>query len=103
MRSIWAESKFATLKREHNVKTVRKRGLLRAIEEALLVAITLNLKRMVKAVTLLFTTEFQGLYFSWANQFIQLHLLHLLIGRFCGFCQQVDYYPSSALFDLLVI
>lgn len=51
MRAIWAEGTFAVLKLEHNLKTIRKRGLLRATEESLLSAIALNLKRMVKAIS----------------------------------------------------
>ena len=50
MRAIWAEGTFSVLKREHNLRAVHKRGLLRAKEESLLAAIALNLKRMAKAV-----------------------------------------------------
>ena len=50
MRAIWAEGTFSVLKREHNLHTIRKRGLLRAKEESLLAAVALNLKRMAKAV-----------------------------------------------------
>ena len=49
LRKIWAEGTFSALKREHNLKRIRKRGILRAEEECLLAAMALNLKRMVKA------------------------------------------------------
>jgi hypothetical protein len=50
LRKIWAEGTFSALKREHNLKMIRKRGLHRATEECLLSATALNLKRLVKAV-----------------------------------------------------
>lgn len=50
MRAIWAEGTFSVLKREHKLRTIRKRGIHRANEECLLAAIALNLKRMVKAL-----------------------------------------------------
>ena len=50
LRKIWAEGTFSALKREHNLKKIHKRGILRAEEECLLAAMALNLKRMVKAV-----------------------------------------------------
>ena len=49
LRTIWSEGTFAVLKREHNLKRARKRGLERVCEEYLLSALALNLKRMVKA------------------------------------------------------
>lgn len=51
-RKIWAEGSFAVMKREHNLARIRKKGILRAGEECLLSAIALNLKRMVKTVSL---------------------------------------------------
>ena len=48
LRKIWAEGTFAVLKREHNLKTIKKRGIHRASEECLLSAVALNLKRMIK-------------------------------------------------------
>ena len=48
LRKIWAEGTFSVLKREHNLKRIHKRGILRAEEECLLAAMALNLKRMVK-------------------------------------------------------
>ena len=50
LRKIWSEGTFSVLKREHNIKRIRKRGIHRATEECLLSATALNLKRMVKAV-----------------------------------------------------
>lgn len=50
MRAIWAEGAFAVMKREHNLRTIRKRGIQRAKEECLLAAIALNLKRMAKVL-----------------------------------------------------
>ena len=38
------------MKREHNLSTIHKRGILAATEECLLSAMALNLKRMVKAI-----------------------------------------------------
>lgn len=49
-RKIWAEGSFAAMKREHNLSTIHKRGILAATEECLLSAMALNLKRMVKAI-----------------------------------------------------
>ena len=46
LRSIWSEGTFAALKNWHNLKRIRKKGISRASEECLLVAIALNLKRM---------------------------------------------------------
>ncbi len=51
-RKIWAEGSFAAMKREHNLSTIHKRGILAATEECLLSAMALNLKRMVKAILL---------------------------------------------------
>ena len=48
-RKIWSEGTFAVLKREHNLKQIKKRGISKVYEECLLSAIALNLKRMVKA------------------------------------------------------
>ena len=50
LRAIWSEGTFAALKREHNLKRARKRGLNRMSEECLLSALALNLKRIVKAL-----------------------------------------------------
>lgn len=50
LRGIWAEGTFSVLKREHCLKRAQKRGLHRVLEECLLSALALNLKRMVKAV-----------------------------------------------------
>ena len=52
-RKIWAEGSFSVLKREHNLSTIRKRGILAATEECLLSALALNLKRMVKCHSIL--------------------------------------------------
>ena len=49
-RKIWAEGSFAAMKREHNLSTIHKRGILAATEECLLSAMALNLKRIVKAI-----------------------------------------------------
>ena len=50
LRKIWAEGTFAVLKRGHKLNKIQKRGLQKAIEECLLSATALNLKRLVKAV-----------------------------------------------------
>ncbi|MSS35474.1 hypothetical protein FYJ39_02475 [Clostridium sp. WCA-389-WT-23D1] len=50
LRRIWAEGTFAVLKREHKLNKIQKRGLQKAMEECLLSAIALNLKRLIKAV-----------------------------------------------------
>ena len=49
LRKIWVEGSFAAMKREHCLSRIRKRGIPAATEECLLSAMTLNLKRMVKA------------------------------------------------------
>lgn len=49
LRKIWAEGSFSVMKREHCLSKIRKRGISAAIEECLLSAMVLNLKRMVKA------------------------------------------------------
>jgi len=50
LRQIWAEGTFAVLKREHCLRSIRKRGILRAKEECVLSATALNMKRMVLAL-----------------------------------------------------
>jgi hypothetical protein len=50
LRKVWAEGTFAVLKREHKWNKIQKRGLQKAIEECLLSATALHLKRLVKAV-----------------------------------------------------
>lgn len=50
LRAIWSEGTFSVLKREHKMKTIKKRGIINAKEECLLASIALNLKRMVKAL-----------------------------------------------------
>ncbi|GHU59637.1 hypothetical protein FACS189444_5290 [Spirochaetia bacterium] len=50
LRSIWSEGTFAALKNNHNLKRLKKRGINRAVEECLLAAAALNLKRMIKAI-----------------------------------------------------
>ncbi len=50
LRKIWAEGTFSVLKREHNLKKISKRGILKATEECLLSATALNLKRLIRAV-----------------------------------------------------
>ena len=50
LRRIWAEGTFAVLKREHKLKRIQKRGLQKALEECLLSATALNLKRLAKAL-----------------------------------------------------
>ena len=50
LRAIWGEGTVVALKREHNLKQARKRGLNRMSEECLLSALALNLKRIVKAL-----------------------------------------------------
>ena len=81
-RKIWAEGSFATMKREHNLSTIHKRGILAATEECLLSAIALNLKRMVRAILLtshMLKIRAKSIYF-------QLRFL---------FCQQVPYLTLS--------
>lgn len=77
-RKIWAEGSFATMKREHNLSTIHKRGILAATEECLLSAMALNLKRMVKAV---FSAVFMDEI--WAENMISQPIRYL--------CQQVQY------------
>ena len=48
LRKIWSEGTFAVLKREHNLNTIKKRGIHKTSEECLLSAASLNLKRMIK-------------------------------------------------------
>ena len=50
LRKIWAEGSFSAMKREHCLSKIRKRGISAAVEECLLSAMALNLKRMVKAI-----------------------------------------------------
>ena len=50
LRKIWVEGSFSVLKREHCISRIRKRGILAAMEECLLAAMALNLKRMVNAI-----------------------------------------------------
>jgi Transposase DDE domain len=52
MRSIWSEGTFSALKREHKLKRAVKRGINRVVEECLLSALALNLKRMVAVLCL---------------------------------------------------
>ena len=42
LRKIWAEGTFSVLKREHNLKRIHKRGIIRAEEECLFSAMALN-------------------------------------------------------------
>lgn len=51
LRSIWSEGTFAALKNQHNLKRIRKRGILRATEECLFSALALNLKRIVGTIS----------------------------------------------------
>ena len=50
LRKIWAEGTFSVLKREHNLKRINKRGIIRAEEECIFSAMALNLKRLGKAM-----------------------------------------------------
>ena len=52
LRKIWAKGSFSVLKREHGLSKIRKRGIPAVTEECLLSAMTLNLKRMVRAILL---------------------------------------------------
>ena len=76
LRKIWAEGSFSVLKREHCISKIRKRGILAATEECLLVAMALNLKRMAKCHLFLSS----NLLFCWDRCVFQQN--------FC-FCQQV--------------
>ena len=49
---IWIEGSFSVMKREHNLSSIRKRGILAATEECLRSVMALNLKRMVNAIFL---------------------------------------------------
>jgi len=51
LRGIWAEGTFTVLKKFHDLKRHRKRGIHRTTEECLLSATALNLKRFIKAVS----------------------------------------------------
>ena len=77
-RKIWAEGSFAAMKREHNLSTIHKRGILAATEECLLSAMALNLKRMVKAI---FPAVLMGKI--WAENMISQPIFYL--------CQRVQY------------
>lgn len=71
LRKIWAEGSFSVMKREHCLSKIRKRGISAAIEECLLSAMALNLKRMAKAtffaITFFLTeAEFEILNFGLA-------------------------------------
>ena len=50
LRRIWCEGTFGTLKAQHNMATTYKRGLVNVLEQCLLSASALNIKRMVKAL-----------------------------------------------------
>nr|WP_274600504.1 transposase [Enterocloster clostridioformis] len=50
LRQIWAEGTFAILKQEHKLNKIHKRGLQKSLEECLLLATALNLKRLIKTV-----------------------------------------------------
>ena len=82
LRKIWAEGSFSVLKREHCISRIRKRGILAATEECLLVAMALNLKRMAKYHLSLSP----NLLFCWNHCGFQQN--------FC-FCQQVPYFTLS--------
>ena len=49
-RKIWAEGSFSVMKREHCLSFIRKRGIQAAMEECLLSAMAVNLKRMVNTI-----------------------------------------------------
>ena len=78
-RKIWAEGSFAAMKREHNLSTIHKRGILAATEECLLSAMALNLKRMVKAI---FSAMLMGKI--WAENKISQLIFYL--------CQQIQLF-----------
>ena len=82
LRKIWAEGSFSVLKREHCISKIRKRGILAATEECLLVAMALNLKRMAKCHLSLSP----NLLFCWN---------HCGFQQFFCFCQQVPYCTLS--------
>jgi hypothetical protein len=66
LRAIWSEGTFSVLKREHKLRTIKKRGIHNANEEYLMAAIALNLKRMVKAFF-----NFQKLQYYFIIQYNQ--------------------------------
>ena len=68
-RKLWAEGSFAVMKREPNLLKIRKRNILAATEECLLSAMTLDLKRMAKAI-------FPAIYLDkmWAETMISQHI-----------------------------
>ena len=87
-RKIWAEGSFAVMKREHNLSTIHKRGILAAMEECLLSAMALNLKRMVKAI-------FSAIHMDkiWAENIIFRPIFYL--------CQQVQNFSHFSSQTLL--
>ena len=87
-RKIWAEGSFAVMKREHNLSTIHKRGILAAAEECLLSAMALNLKRMVKAI-------FSAIHMDkiWAENIIFRPIFYL--------CQQVQNFSHFSSQTLL--
>ena len=70
------------MKREHNLSSIRKRGILAATEECLLSVMALNLKRMVNAIFLRLES-----CRNWAENVIPQLKFRL--------CQQVPYCTLS--------
>lgn len=83
-RKIWIEGSFSVMKREHNLSSIRKRGILAATEECLLSVMALNLKRMVNAIFLRLES-----CRNWAENVIPQLKFH--------FCQQVHSYAQIGL------
>ncbi|MET0017719.1 transposase [Oscillibacter sp.] len=83
-RKIWAEGCFSVLKREHCLSSVHKRGLLAVAEECLLSALTLNLKRMAKALLFI-------------QRYSILSIFYLDFERIFPLCQQVPYSTLSSV------
>ena len=78
LQKIWAEGSFSVMKREHCLSKIRKSGISAAVEECLLSAMALNLKRMVKAI-------FSGVLF------FPTRAVNLVFSPWFRFCQQVLY------------
>ncbi|WP_158607027.1 IS1182 family transposase [Paenibacillus ginsengarvi] len=50
LRSIWCEGTFGIMKQSHNLSRTHKRGIRNATEHCLFSALSLNIKRMIKAI-----------------------------------------------------
>lgn len=54
LRQIWCEENFSYQNERHNLRRTLKRGIEKVTEQCLLSACALNLKRLVKAMKIVF-------------------------------------------------